>query len=524
MRRQGSTFINFRQRIPRDVKDRAAGLVLSVPVGDETATIRISSRTEVVQFSLRTRDPGEGKARQAVALAYLERQWEAIRKGPVGLTHKQVVALAGEAYRDLVQAREDNPGKAEGWQLLERLATVEVGSGLSISNPLPSATAEPLRVEAISAVLARHNLTIDDDSRRRLNIAVREAYADAARRLAANAKGDYSEDTIVRRFPPVDVLKGKEPKPSPSPGRLTFTSLIEDWWREAEKAGRRRTTYDNYKGVFGKLAAFLKHDNAHEVMEDDVVRFKDHRLGEVSARTVKDADLAALKSVFGWAVSNRKLASNPAASVTVMRGKVRRTRPQGFTLDEAGAILGAALMEQLPTRRWVPWLLAYTGARAGEIIQLRKQDLVPTGDHWSLVLTPEAGTIKTGEARTVPVHPHLIEQGLVTFVQEHRDEHLFLRPNAQTGNVLGSLKGVRNHLGAWVREYVTDARVKPNHGWRHLFITLCRGHGIGEDIQRLITGHSARDVHAEYGDAAGLYEAICRLPRFKLAEEQKTEA
>ena len=32
-------------------------------------------------------------------------------------------------------------------------------------------------------------------------------------------------------------------------------------------------------------------------------------------------------------------------------------------------------------------------------------------------LTPEAGTMKTGKARTVPIHAHVIEQGFIEFVK-----------------------------------------------------------------------------------------------------------
>jgi integrase len=63
-------------------------------------------------------------------------------------------------------------------------------------------------------------------------------------------------------------------------------------------------------------------------------------------------------------------------------------------------------------RRWVPWLCAYTGARVGELTQLRAGDVQarqgPAGSIWVLRLTPDAGTIKTGRARTVPLHADLV--------------------------------------------------------------------------------------------------------------------
>lgn len=113
-RRRRSSLLQFRQRIPLDVRHRAVGQVLVVPVGDDEATFRIGPTTETIQFSLRTRDPAEAKARQAQALAHLESFWRSLRTGPTHLSHKQVVALSGEAYRAMVSAHEDNPGQPEG--------------------------------------------------------------------------------------------------------------------------------------------------------------------------------------------------------------------------------------------------------------------------------------------------------------------------------------------------------------------------------------------------------------------------
>lgn len=207
----------------------------------------------------------------------------------------------------------------------------------------------------------------------------------------------------------------------------------------------------NYAGAFRTFAKFLKHDDATRVTPPDVVAFKDHRLTvpsartgkPVSPRTVHDNDLAALKSVFGWAVDNHKLPSNPAAGVRVKGAAKAKSRgrngQQGFTAEEAKAILSACLrqtqrpneaVESYALRRWVPWVMAYTGARVGEIVQLRKQDVVRKEDHWVIHITPEAGTVKTDEARDIPVHPHLVELGFVEFVNNAPGERLFVASGA----------------------------------------------------------------------------------------------
>ena len=239
---------------------------------------------------------------------------------------------------------------------------------------------------------------------------------------------------------------------------MKLTVLLEDWWREAKAAGRKPSTYEGYRNTVRTFVAFLRHDDAR-VTTEDALRFKDHRLASLhpqtgrplKAGTVKHSDLSALKTVFGWGVANRKLKANPATGITIPLGKSVRLRSKSFTDAEAKAILAAAsgvthgserYPETAAAKRWVPWLCAFTGARVGEMAQLRKQDLRREGNLWVLTITPEAGVVKTNEAREVVLHPQLVEQGFPEFVANSppgTSGHLFLRPASVTGDVLGPL-------------------------------------------------------------------------------------
>jgi integrase len=229
----------------------------------------------------------------------------------------------------------------------------------------------------------------------------------------------------------------------------------------------------------------------------------------------------------GWAVDNMKLPSNPAAGMTLKVSKPHLTRAKEFSDAEAVAILRAASSVERGrdkekswlAKRWVPWLMAYTGARVGEMMQLRREDISDAGDHWVITITPEAGTVKTGRYREVPLHPHLVDLGFPEVIRKAPPGHLFVYPNSKTGDVLGALKGATNHLAEFVRETVDDRRVSPNHAWRHRFITQCRKHGVSEELRGMITGHAGKDVAArEYGGPAGLYREICKLPRISLED------
>ena len=72
-----------------------------------------------------------------------------------------------------------------------------------------------------------------------------------------------------------------------------------------------------------------------------------------------------------------------------------------------------------------------------------------------------------------------------------------------------------NRVRDFVRSIVPDSKVQPLHGWRHRFITQARVHKLDQELRRMITGHAGKGVdETTYGDAAGLYEEICKLPRY----------
>jgi hypothetical protein len=71
-----------------------------------------------IKFSLGTSDPQLAKIRCQEENAKLERVWHERAHGPVEtvLSHRQIVALAGEFYREMIAAHGDEPVSAEKWQ------------------------------------------------------------------------------------------------------------------------------------------------------------------------------------------------------------------------------------------------------------------------------------------------------------------------------------------------------------------------------------------------------------------------
>ncbi|HWM47687.1 MAG TPA: recombinase XerD [Xanthobacteraceae bacterium] len=540
LKRPGSRNPQFVKRIPADVRPRAAGLKLAIPVGDSTQTRTVSGRAHFIKLSLRTNDPAEVKARLAVVDAYLENVWRGLRAtAPVSLTHKQATALAGELYRGWAQGADSERALAVehvpgiGWQrVIPEELPEEWDAVLARWEQLGASEDIDTLERTLGAIvdrllLARGIKGVDEASRATLLKSFWQAARDAFETRKRNAEGDYSPDPKSERFP-----EWTSPQTSrPAAAKVSLKGLVEAWWLEAKATGRKPSTYESYRNTMTSFADFLEHDDATRVSRDDVVRFKDHRLASVhprtgkpiSAKTVKDSDLAGLKTVFGWAKVNGKLVSNPAEGITIKLGKPRKLRSKGFTDSEATAILKAALRvkqgqerpETFAAKRWVPWLCAYTGGRVGELAQLRKEDIRREGKHWVATITPEAGTVKNNEARDVVLHPHLVELGFIEFVKRAPKGHLFLRP-ASSGDVLGPLKGLKNRLREFVRAVVPDRNVAPNHGWRHRFKTVGVDAAIEHRVLDAIQGQQPRNVSESYGEVTikAQAAAIAKLPRY----------
>ena len=249
-------------------------------------------------------------------------------------------------------------------------------------------------------------------------------------------------------------------------------------------------------------------------------------------------DLAAVKSVFEWAASRaggRVLKHNPARVVRLPEPSEIITRSALFSEGEREAILLAARRVpddvENPTlgyaKRWVPWIAAYTGGRVSEITQVRGKDVRLDGGTWVIDFNPEAGGIKTNEARIVPVHEHLIELGFPAFAMSRGEGPLFYDP-ARRQHADAKRSQAENRSGEiaeWVREIVgLDPRIAPNHTWRRMFKSIAVEAGISTRISDWLTGHARqkrkRGAAADYEvpTLAALAKAVGQFPRYQLPE------
>ncbi|MGV8831572.1 MAG: DUF6538 domain-containing protein [Devosia sp.] len=285
-------------------------------------------------------------------------------------------------------------------------------------------------------------------------------------------------------------------------------------------------TIKRHRPIIEEVAA--SHRDLRTITSDWCVAWKDKLIGRMlTPRTVQYAYLAALRNLMGYAVANKLIPDNPVTGISVkVKARKRNRVERGYSDAEARIVLVATMSQfdgRLPgdqkrARRWLPWICMYSGARIGEAAQLRRSDFSIEEGVWVMTIRPEAGTVKNREARRVPVHPHLIEQGLIDVIQKLPEGYVFADPTRRkhTGNDVMHKKTAEN-LGRWVRSLgLDDPELQPSHGWCHRFKTLARRVGMDPGTRDYMQGHAPHNNAESYGDqpAQVLLDQISLIPYF----------
>lgn len=457
------------------------------------------------------------------------------------LTHKQMYALVGRWHEWFLNQYDENPLTADAWDnLYERYedafsAFASKNSGLPEEadgdfDPRQTALVQA-RIQEIAQLptfLALESVNLARDSMQSFTAAVGNEIGAVTTLLRRRAEGDYQPSSRGQKFP-LQSLTADSVKLS----GWNAWEAFEAWVMERKPA---TSTVNRWRVVFDSLNGFLDGRDIALMTDEEAVAWKDKLTGTgAGGRTINEIWLTGARTIFNWVKRQKRLSANPFDGVRVAVARSGPTRDK-FRDEDAETILKATLRPLGPrtsdhlriAARWVPWLCAYTGARSGEMTQLRKQDIEQHKDgFWTLRITPDAGTVKGSMPRTVVLHDHLIEQGFVEFVSKAKPGPLFYDPQSvKADREVDPLNPprppyviMRQKLADWVRKQgVTDPGVGPNHGWRHTFRRRAARAKMEERIRDAFCGHTDPKVARRYElpDLEELAEAIKSFPRYPI--------
>ena len=418
-RRSRSGSITARKVIPKDVRAEYKHLYgvsseakLSVPAGTPAheAKILVSdflAEVETRIATIRAAQRGEGQS----------------------LSQRQAFALAGEWYVWYVGRHEENPGTAEHWHTMWDVLILELESHASpevhekpwkdlewTRDPEVRAGIRPVIADEgkTAQFLASKGVVLTTDAQALFLDAVLDEFIAAILRLERLARGDYEPDDRPSAFPKFDG------RPVRQGATVTPWALFRAWVKAAKRSD---STVNRWRAVFLDLEKHFA--SAGDITEDDAREWARKLVTpKRSPRTVNDVWVTAARTIFSWAVGERMISTNPFEGVRVTEPRrIQLRESQAFTDEEAATILRAssAIGEPRTTFegaiRWVPWLCAYSGARSGEITQLRGADIQRRGEVHAMLITPAAGHREDGQSARV-ANPRASDRAGVPGVRE----------------------------------------------------------------------------------------------------------
>ena len=485
----------FRKRVPADV-------------------IALAGGPKEIKVSLRTKDEADARRLFRKVEAEHEARWAQVRLGLQDLDDRQVAALAGEVYRRAVGKDGDirDARVRQSWSTLMARCEEFDRDEYGMTVPHVLWELDQLHGAGIREVLDRRGTRLTEDALERLMLAVHREMKRAADVVHRQARGDWSPDANLRRFPGLEVVSPPDPDQQ-------FEAVWAAWLNESLPSAN---TVRRWRPALARMVDAFGTTDLSKVTDKMVVKWTDdllqgsHGRKKLHNNTVARVHLAAAKAIFAFAKRKLKIPFDPTVDVTVDSGAAFETDMRGFDPHETATILRATMLPPsrkvspalADARRWVPWICAYTGARVNEVTQARACDFSVHKGLMVLHVMAEAGTAKTGD-RKVPLHPDLIDQGFGTFLKtKDGEEPLFYVPRKKRTAKVPAYEEMGARLSKWVRKLgISDRHLDPNHAWRHRF----KGYSA-------LQGHAPNTQARKYGevDLDERVAAVLKLPRIEV--------
>lgn len=245
-------------------------------------------------------------------------------------------------------------------------------------------------------------------------------------------------------------------------------------------------------------------DICFELPKMHILPYRKMTWQERLACDVPEEDLAAPKSVhqyYKWIMGVFAYAKrDTVAYIEISPCTIKRDFTANirgiFSDNELSALLKAAKKEQTPWKKWIIYLGIYTGARRGELAQLRKSDIKfdkETGRYYLLITdSHENQKLKTDNAkRKIPVHQALVKAGFIDYVNGCKERVFEEITNA-------------NQVTAWMPRHMEKLNIprlneldhmRSFHSIRHTFITKRMSEpNINVNLLQQIVGHELSSI------------------------------
>ena len=339
---------------------------------------------------------------------------------------------------------------------------------------------------------------------RRLAYAMTQSTLQAYEGMAARQQGMIILTPTDALLPNQYIVQNAVRTPAVTDDTVTWSGLYATWENECQRPKNTKTSYLAAMTLFTSTCSLPP----HEVTRDHALQFRDFLL----AQGLNPATVANKIGFIGTLINTgrnssqyaKHLPNNPFEHVTIkrsMRGKAGDKRLP-FNDHELKKIFGSRIFTENyrpkggsgEAAAWIPAIAYLSGARLEEIALLKTSQFQVDayGNHYIHI---EDGKNKNSADRDFPIHPHLIEAGLLDYVKTCHGR-LFPKVNA-TGEVKSSA------FSKWYGRHLSTLGItspsKVFHSFRHLFKDMCRNAGLNDPVIDQICGHDPGTEGGRYG-------------------------
>ncbi len=242
--------------------------------------------------------------------------------------------------------------------------------------------------------------------------------------------------------------------------------------------------------------------------------FKDKSIDEILASKPKttlaprsvNKHLTRMGSLFNYAVNNGYMQVNPATDMHI-KIKIRADQDrEAFTAEDLQSLFSSKDYTEgshkYPSRFWTPLIALYAGCRLEEICQLHLEDIRQEGEVWVFDINAKEGRqLKNiASARLVPIHPFLIELGLLKYVDTVKAtgvDRLFPELSNRQHGKYGHM------VSRWFATFRKKCGIsdgKTFHSFRHNFTTHLKHKQVDPIMLQELDGHAvAGETMGRYG-------------------------
>ncbi|TJZ91515.1 hypothetical protein FA743_10425 [Paracoccus gahaiensis] len=340
----------------------------------------------------------------------------------------------------------------------------------------------------------------------------------------------YPDNPLIDRF--IEALTGGpfepfEEHPAPSPqSSLTLDLLMgkaiprtlsdaKDKHIELGKGPRNKTAQQQFDRAWSVLMgitgdAIIK-DVRREQANAYVGKLRDRG---ITADTISKY-VYQIKPVFDTAIREFELGiPNPFESLTIAgKGSDKPHERLPYALYELQAIWRQCRVMD-DERRWAIAMMSDTGARQAEIVGLRKDDVILTGDVPHIVIRPNINRrLKNAQSeRQVPLVGEALwaaQRAMTT-----AGEHLFpvFQPRKPGGTF--NPNSASAAMNKWLKDNGLAKVGQGLHSFRHTLVDRLRDAGVPKDVREQIGGWKSQGVSEGYGQGfslARLHEAMLKI-------------